>query len=176
MRQALDLVAGILTDGRADAIALPRGQLRYAHTQAVRGRLAERHQPATVNKTLAAVRGALKEAWRLGLIEAGDYHRAVDLRGISAHTLPRCRALSTGEIRALFAVCAADRSPAGARAASAAATSARAQRVRGSRCAGSTARAAPSANAGGRRKNPNPLARQIGSRHSRSAWFAWSGS
>jgi site-specific recombinase XerD len=115
MRHALDLVAGLLTDGRADALTLPWAQLRYQHTQAVRSRLAERYRPATVNKTLAAVRGVLKEAWRLNLMPADDYHRAVDLRGVSSHTLPRGRALSTGEIRALFVTCAEDRSPAGAR-------------------------------------------------------------
>ena len=115
MRQALDVVAEILTDGRADALTLPWHVLRYEHTQAVRARLAERYQAATVNKILAALRGVLKESWRLGLIPADDYHRAVDLRGVSAHTLPRGRALSAGDIRALFAVCAAERSPAGAR-------------------------------------------------------------
>jgi len=115
MRQALDVVAHLLSDSHADAITLPWALLRYQHTQAVRARLAERYQPATVNKTLAALRGVLREAWRLGQIAADDYHRAVDLRGVSAHTLPRGRALSAGEIRALFAVCAADRSPAGAR-------------------------------------------------------------
>ncbi|MGH7785606.1 MAG: tyrosine-type recombinase/integrase [Candidatus Binatia bacterium] len=61
------------------------------------------------------MRGVLREAWRLGQIPADDYHRAVDLRGITAHTLPRGRALSAGEIRALFAACAADLSPAGRR-------------------------------------------------------------
>lgn len=115
MRQALDVVARLLTNGQADAVTLPWALLRYQHTQAVRSRLAERYQPASVNKGLAAVRGVLKEAWRLGLIPAEDYHRAVDLRGISAHTLPRGRALSAGEIRALFTACAADQSPAGAR-------------------------------------------------------------
>lgn len=115
MRQALDIVAALLTDGRADALRLPWAQLRYQHTQAVRSRLGERYRPATVNKTLAAVRGVLKEAWRLGLMPADDYHRAVDLRGVSSHTLPRGRALSAGEVRALFVACAADRSPAGAR-------------------------------------------------------------
>lgn len=102
-------------EGRVDALTLPWPQLRYQHTQAVRRRLAERYHPATVNKSLAAVRGVLKEAWRIGFIQAADYHRAVALRGVSAHTLPLGRALSAGEIRALFVTCAADRSPAGAR-------------------------------------------------------------
>lgn len=115
MRQALDVVAGLLTDGHADAITLPWAQLRYQHTQAVRSRLAERYRPATVNKTLASMRGVLREAWRLGQIAAEDYHRAVDLRGITSHTLPCGRALSAGEVRALFSACAADQSPSGAR-------------------------------------------------------------
>jgi integrase len=47
----------------------------------------------------------LREAWRLGQIEASDYQRAVDLPSVRGGTLPRGRALTAGELRALFAVC-----------------------------------------------------------------------
>jgi len=114
MRAALATIAGLLTDGAADCFALPWHLLRYQHTQAVRAILAERYAPATVNKHLAALRGVLKEAWRLGLMEAADYQRAVDLPGVRSGTLPRGRALAPGELRALFAVCA-DGTPAGVR-------------------------------------------------------------
>ena len=114
MRGALLTIVALLTDGAADCFTLPWYLLRYQHTQAVRALLAARYAPATVNKHLAALRGVLKEAWRLGLMEAADYQRAVDLPGVRSGTLPRGRALTPGELRALFAECADD-SPAGVR-------------------------------------------------------------
>ncbi len=114
MRGALDTVASILTSGAADALTLPWHLLRYQHTAAVRAALAERYAPATANKTLAALRGVLLEAWRLGLIPADEYHRAADLPAVRGSTLPSGRALTREELRALFAACA-DGTPAGAR-------------------------------------------------------------
>ncbi len=114
MRHALDTIAATLTNGQRDALTLEWSQLRYQHTAAIRAVLAERYGPATTNKTLAALRGVLKEAWRLGLMEAADYQRAVDLPGVRNGTLPRGRALTPGELRALFTTCA-DGSPAGVR-------------------------------------------------------------
>lgn len=96
-------------------LACPWGALRYAHTSAVRAALAARYAPATANKMLAALRRVLQEAWRLGQLSAEDYARARDLPLISGETLPAGRALSTGELAALLAICAADRRPAGVR-------------------------------------------------------------
>ena len=108
MRQALDAVAGILTSGQATAETLDWSALRYQHTQAVRAALAARHAPATANKMLAALRGVLREAWRLGYVGADDYSRAADLPAVRGSTLPRGRALTPGELRALFAAVAED--------------------------------------------------------------------
>lgn len=108
MRGALDLIAGILSSGRADAISLPWAQVRYQHAAAVRAALLERFAPATCNKTLAALRGVLRECWRLGTLSAEDRERASDLPAVRGSRLPRGRALSAGEIRALFANCAED--------------------------------------------------------------------
>ena len=108
MRRALDTIASILSDGRSDALGLDWSALRYQHTTAVRTALAERYAPATVNKHLAALRGVLREAWRLGAMDAETYRRASDLPNVSGSTLPAGRALSSGELRALFAVCAED--------------------------------------------------------------------
>jgi len=108
MRHALDVVAGILTSGHADAETLDWPRLRYQHTQAVRASLASRYAPATANKALAALRGVLREAWRLGYVTAEDYHRAADVPAVRGTTLPRGRALTPGELRALFAAVAED--------------------------------------------------------------------
>lgn len=114
MRSALDTIAAMLTEGARDAESLPWHQLRYQHTTAVRAALAERYAPAGANKALAALRGVLREAWRLGLVPAEDYHRAADLAGVRGSTLPRGRAIDAGELRALFAACDAG-TPNGAR-------------------------------------------------------------
>lgn len=94
---------------------LPWSSLRYQHTQAVRAKLDEMFAPSTTNRHLAALRGVLREAWRLGLIDGDDYHKAVDVPSVRVESLPAGREVSAGELRALFAVCADDKSPAGAR-------------------------------------------------------------
>lgn len=115
MREALDTMAGILTEGRSDAETLDWAALRYQHTAAIRAELAARYAAATANKMLAALRGVLKEAWRLGLVDAESYHRAADLPPVRGTSLPRGRALLSTELKALFAACAADTGTAGRR-------------------------------------------------------------
>lgn len=115
MKEALDTIAGVLTKGRQDAVTLDWPSLRYQHTAAIREELAAKYAPATANKMLSALRGVLKESWRLGLTTAEDYQRAADLKAVKGEKLPRGRALSHGEVRALFAACSKDASPAGAR-------------------------------------------------------------
>lgn len=106
MRAALDNVAQLATGGAMDAEACPWGALRYEHTQAIRTALADRYAPATANKHLAALRGVLAEAWRLGLMSPDAYHRAVDLPAVRGTTLPAGREVGAGELRALFDGCA----------------------------------------------------------------------
>jgi site-specific recombinase XerD len=115
MAQALSAIAGLAADGPSDPLSFPWHLLRHQHVAAVRAALAGRHRAATANKMLAALRGTLKAAWRLGLLSGEDYHRAVDVGPVKATTLPRGRALEPGEARALFAACAADPSAAGRR-------------------------------------------------------------
>ena len=62
MRNALETVSRIASDGQRDAQAMPWASLRYQHTTAIRTRLLERFSPATANKILAALRGVLREA------------------------------------------------------------------------------------------------------------------
>jgi site-specific recombinase XerC len=70
---------------------------------------------ATANKQLSALRGVLKECWRLELVSAQDYQRAVDVENFSEHKPPAGRHVESGEITALIRVCRVDPGPAGAR-------------------------------------------------------------
>jgi len=103
MRQALAVVAEIAAHTTLED--LPWHQLRYPHTLAIRARLAERFAPTTASKILCGLRGVLHEAFRLGLIAAEDYQRARDVAAIRGTRLPRGRALTAGELRALFGLC-----------------------------------------------------------------------
>jgi integrase len=118
MTQALRTVASLLTgqDARnADILGIRWSAVRYPHTAAIRARLSEIYSPATANRTLSALRGVLKEAWRLGQMTAEDYQRAIDIQNIKGETVPAGRELSTGEILALVNICKSDTTPAGVR-------------------------------------------------------------
>jgi integrase len=108
MRVGLDRTAQILTDGKIRADGFPWHQLRYEHVQAVRARLAEAVAPATANLWLSAVKGVLKEAWKLGLLPAEDYHRAVAVGAVRGTRPQRGRQVGDGELRALFRTCGTD--------------------------------------------------------------------
>ena len=115
MRQALDAIAALLTNGHCNALTLDWAALRYQHTAAIRTALMQRFAPATANKMLCALRRVLKEAQRLDLIDAQDYAKAVDFPSIKVAKGLRGRALSADEIAALLRVCFEDPTPLGAR-------------------------------------------------------------
>jgi integrase len=71
--------------------------------------------PATANKHLAALRGVLRQAWRMGLMSAEDYQRAIDLPPVHGEAPRPARALGDEELRALVGSCERDSSPAGLR-------------------------------------------------------------
>jgi site-specific recombinase XerD len=106
MRQALDTIADIATGGQLDAERCPWHGLRYQHTTAIRTTLAERFAPATANKMLAALRGVLREAWRLGSMDAEAYQRAIDLGPVTGSRLPAGRHIAEGELSAMCRACA----------------------------------------------------------------------
>ncbi len=105
MRSSLNAIAALLTGGRCDAMTLDWSKLRYQHTAAVRTALGQRLAPTTVNKMLVALRRVLQEAYRLDLMDAGDYTKAADLKNFRVTTSLRGRALSLDEIKGLIAHC-----------------------------------------------------------------------
>jgi site-specific recombinase XerD len=112
MEQSLRAIAAIM---QTTALECPWHLLRAHHAAAIRAQLAGQFAAATANKMLAALRGVLKEAWRLNLMDSDSYARAVDIAGITSERLPRGRALEGGELRALFRVCSQNEGPAGRR-------------------------------------------------------------
>jgi hypothetical protein len=105
MAQALTVIAAMF-DRTPET--LDWAALRYQHTEAIRAKLAETRAPAGVNKIVAALRGALREAWRLGLMDAETYQRAADLPSVRGEALSRGRALTGRQIQKLFTACAGD--------------------------------------------------------------------
>jgi len=87
----------------------------YQHVQAVRATIpvktGKNLSAATVNRTLAAVRGVLRERWRLDLMSTEDLARATDVERAPGNSLPSGRSLDVGEVTALFAACQRDTTP-----------------------------------------------------------------
>lgn len=117
MLGALNLSAYILSSGRCDHATLPWWMLRKAHTNALRAWLAQNRSAATGNKILSAVRGALRAAWELEMMDSEAYHRAIAVKAIKGGQPDKAagRALTPGEVVAILAACQADPTPAGPR-------------------------------------------------------------
>jgi site-specific recombinase XerD len=113
----LHTMAHLLTGGRADAWTLHWARVEAHHAHALRTALVEvkKLAPASANLHLAALRGVLKAAWRLGYLSADAMQRAADVPPVKGVTLLRGRALTGGELRALFDDCSNDEGPAGVR-------------------------------------------------------------
>ena len=77
MRGALETIAKIVSAGELDAMGFPWAELRYQHTQAIYTQLSERYAFSNANKMMAALSRVLEESWKLGLMSAEDYHRAI---------------------------------------------------------------------------------------------------
>jgi site-specific recombinase XerD len=106
MRASLETIARLASGGEVGALDFPWWMLRYQHSEAIRGRLAEHYAPATANKMLSAMKGVLKSCWRLGLMTADERDRASDVEPVRGTRLPPGRSIPRGELRSLFEVCA----------------------------------------------------------------------
>jgi site-specific recombinase XerD len=113
--EALDTVASFLLGRPATGVDVDWPSIRYSQTSAIRGWLISKYRPATCKRILAAVRGVLKESWRLGLMSHDDCARACDIAAIREESEIRGRALTNQEMNKLFAACDADASIGGIR-------------------------------------------------------------
>lgn len=116
MAQSLNAIANVIglpqaftEDGKEITFTLVSwGLMRYEHTQAIRTQIAERYSATTANRHLSALRGVLKEAWRLGYMSAEDYQRAIDLKPVKGQKVKQAetgRHLDSGEIKGLMDAC-----------------------------------------------------------------------
>lgn len=97
MEEALRRIAHTLGPERNHR-EIPWNHLTFAHTSAIRAKLLRSHSPATVAVTVAALRGVLKTAWRLGLVPHEQYVRAVDLDAVAGSRMPSGRSLTDDEV------------------------------------------------------------------------------
>lgn len=103
MRAALENIAQVF-GVRADQLAW--SHLRHAHIRAIRAALARTYAPSTANRHLTALRGVLKEAWRLGHLSADDYMKLNDIKAIKGKRQPRGRYLTQDEFARMLHTCA----------------------------------------------------------------------
>lgn len=107
VKESLNLIANMVLPG-SDHINFAWHLVRYQHSQAIRTALAARYSAGTANRHLSALRGALKEAWRLGYTTAEDYRRAVDFKAVKGETAKAAekgRHIKSGEFIALLGAC-----------------------------------------------------------------------
>jgi len=114
MMQVLNLMAWMLDENK-NMLSLDWGAVRFQHVAAIRSQLQTKYKPATINKALAALKGALRAAWQAGQMTAEDYQKAVSVKGVRGETLPTGRELQSGEMSALLSACEDDKTNAGAR-------------------------------------------------------------
>ena len=107
--EAAALVLQGMAPGRGQQkpeLNLPWHELTFAHVSALRSKLQEHYQSAaTINLTLAAVRGVTRAAFNLGLMPAEEYQRIRNVPPLKCERLPSGRALARGEVEALLDVC-----------------------------------------------------------------------
>ena len=99
---ALEQIARLLPSGRLGWQELPWHLVLYQHAAAVRSCLADHRAPSTANTYRSALRGVMRECWRLGYLKYDGLARILDVEAVHGSRLLRGRALSRGELVAVF--------------------------------------------------------------------------
>jgi len=114
VRKRLRAVARLA--GAASYTALPWGQLREYDVAFIRQRLIQSGAaPATVNLTLAALRGVARAARNASMMSDEEYRRITEIKPDGGTRLPAGRSTSGGELSALVEACDRDPGAAGVR-------------------------------------------------------------
>ena len=107
MTHALDTISALVNPALT-AATFPWHVMEHQHVAAIRVRLAEKYAPSMANKMLSALRGTLRAAFNLKLMNADQLTRAISIKAVRGSRVPTGRALHQGELRALFGVCNSD--------------------------------------------------------------------
>ncbi|MBE3142072.1 MAG: site-specific integrase [Thermoplasmata archaeon] len=99
---ALNIIARKL--GATDAYSFNWQELRYEHMAMIQAWLLQNYKVKTVRRYMAGVKGTLKAAWKMQLISAEEYMRAISLKPIRGESMAG-RMLTSAEIRALLQTC-----------------------------------------------------------------------
>jgi len=113
VRERLRAVARIAD---VPAEEMPWHRLRAPHIEHIRNCLVrDGKAPASVNLTLAALRGVLRQARTYNLLTAEEYRQIAEVKPARGSRLSAGRDVSMKELRALVAACQEDDTPAGVR-------------------------------------------------------------
>lgn len=86
--------------------ATPWAQMRAQHIKVAIGAMVDKGvAAATINHTLAAVRGAIRALWQAGQYPHEAYNAIVAIKGVKGHRLPAGRDIPNAEIGALLRCC-----------------------------------------------------------------------
>ncbi len=100
MRGALAAICRVLCEGLVtdSPDSYPWQNVRYELARSVAGKLADSGLgPASINKSLVALRGVLETAWRQGLLPDEEYRR-IEIKNVKGSRLPAGHALDESDL------------------------------------------------------------------------------
>lgn len=100
MRGALNNIARLL--GKEGWEDIDWSALRYGHIEALKGKLADRYEPNTVNLHLSAIKGVITEAWRLGFVAHEELTLIRDVKRLRPSGKLAGRQVEFAELKKLF--------------------------------------------------------------------------